>query len=549
MAINRFHKMFGGIEIAANGFIKNAVLENLSEDPTLVAGRVWYNTSDKLYKMCVEVEDADGNKTLEVRDFGTGEDLKAFITELGSTEEGHGSANVGFTGHEGANDKFSLPANNLEETLKSVTDAIDSDRKVIEDNEKAANDKIDAVQDELDNTQSGAGLKEDGSYKVNSDANYISDATSLADADNKIDAQVKTNADDIAKEVQDRTDADNALKDYLDTNFLNKTVEDVEQVIASNVRMEKDLYVKGNITFNGGTITEVSTEQMKVADNIFTLNSDVPSDTDPTENAGMEVNRGSEGVMPLLIWNEADDVVQIPTGEKDEDGNYIMANVATGGDADAIQDELDKTQSGAGLKEDGSYNVNSDANYINQATSLADADNKLDAALKSQADKEQADVDNLNAKADAIQSELDKTQEGAGLDTDGSYIANSDANYISGATSLADADNKLDSKVKENADAIAQEVSDRDAGDKAIRSDINSTRFVFEASDAATEFTVSHNLGSEMVDVMIWVYDEDEEKWFNDSTIVNIEDANSIKVTLTEAAKIRATITAVDFQF
>ena len=39
----------------------------------------------------------------------------------------------------------------------------------------------------------------------------------------------------------------------------------------------------------------------------------------------------------------------------------------------------------------------------------------------------------LQGKIDGIQEELDRTQEGAGLSADGSYIADSNATYISGA--------------------------------------------------------------------------------------------------------------------
>ena len=54
----------------------------------------------------------------------------------------------------------------------------------------------------------------------------------------------------------------------------------------------------------------------------------------------------------------------------------------------------------------------------------------------------------------ALQNELDTTQAGAGLTTGGTYTANTNSNYISGATSLADADNKLDAAIKDLSDAV-----------------------------------------------------------------------------------------------
>ena len=174
--------------------------------------------------------------------------------------------------------------------------------------------------------------------------------------------------------------------------------------------------------------------------------------------------------------------------------------------ADALlQGELDDTQTGAGLANDGSYVTNAASNYITAATSLKDADDKLDAALKAEEtarvsadaaldgrvttlegemdDAQQDILDNaavvaeagFRAAADAdladdiadVQSELDNTQSGAGLDADGGYTANASTNYISTATSLKSADEKLDVQAKANADAIAAETTRATAAESA----------------------------------------------------------------------------------
>ncbi|RYD62199.1 MAG: hypothetical protein EOP83_15215, partial [Verrucomicrobiaceae bacterium] len=59
-----------------------------------------------------------------------------------------------------------------------------------------------------------------------------------------------------------------------------------------------------------------------------------------------------------------------------------------------------------------------------------------------------AEVTRATGVEAALQAELDRTQTGAGLAADGTYSANSTANYIGGATSLFDADNRLDSAIK-----------------------------------------------------------------------------------------------------
>ena len=66
-----------------------------------------------------------------------------------------------------------------------------------------------------------------------------------------------------------------------------------------------DLTVTGNLTISGVT-TYSNTQTLNVGDNIITLNADVPVSTAPSENAGVEVNRGSSSDVSI-IWNETSD--------------------------------------------------------------------------------------------------------------------------------------------------------------------------------------------------------------------------------------------------
>jgi hypothetical protein len=186
------------------------------------------------------------------------------------------------------------------------------------------------------------------------------------------------------------------------------------------------------------------------------------------------------------------------------------------GSITGLQSELDATQSGAGLTSGGAYIVDGSSNYLTSATNLADADTLLDAKLKETRDIVDtlgansvssvngvspvsgdvtvggADIDtahtatNYTASAgdldahlsgvdtelgtlasdlstestnradgdSAIQSELDATQQGAGLETNGAYVANVSANYISAVSSLKGADEALDAKLKETRDLV-----------------------------------------------------------------------------------------------
>lgn len=180
----------------------------------------------------------------------------------------------------------------------------------------------------------------------------------------------------------------------------------------------------------------------------------------------------------------------------------VMADVQAAADQlidtdQAIQSELDETQLGAGLDTDGKYSANVLANYVAAATSLKDADNKLDAAIKVNFDAIAAlDVRVTANEGDIAQLELDLAQEvsdrtvadqglqaqitsndgeiaaleanqlkietAAGLAADGSFVAHSGTTYINSSTSMKEVDAALDS-------AIAQEVSDRASAITAIK--------------------------------------------------------------------------------
>ncbi len=66
-----------------------------------------------------------------------------------------------------------------------------------------------------------------------------------------------------------------------------------------------NLVIAGNATISG-TTTYVNTQSLLIGDNILTLNADLPVSVAPSENAGMEVNRGSSANVSVQ-WNEGID--------------------------------------------------------------------------------------------------------------------------------------------------------------------------------------------------------------------------------------------------
>jgi len=90
--------------------------------------------------------------------------------------------------------------------------------------------------------------------------------------------------------------------------------------IVGNTSLGGDLTVAGNLTVSG-TTTYINTTTLNIGDNIITLNADVTGATAPTENAGIEINRGS-AANSFFIWNETSDT-WFANG-----GGFVVANTS-----------------------------------------------------------------------------------------------------------------------------------------------------------------------------------------------------------------------------
>ncbi len=134
---------------------------------------------------------------------------------------------------------------------------------------------------------------------------------------------------------------------------------------------------------------------------------------------------------------------QIKTLETSLTGDYAT-KVSLG----SVETNLTNLRASAGVNADGTYTANAASNYIASVASLQAADNALDAQVKTNADA-------ISTNAGAINT----VEASAGLSAVGAYVADSSADYISGASSLAGADSLLDDQIKANADAIATNVT------------------------------------------------------------------------------------------
>lgn len=127
--------------------------------------------------------------------------------------------------------------------------------------------------------------------------------------------------------------------------------------------------------------------------------------------------------------SDADTVAEAVT-KLDNKGKAIMSEVIS------AKKEIDAVETGAGLGADGAYTANTNTNYIKTATSLKDADEKLDAAIKGVADI----VDGLTSGTVSdvkINDTSVKTNGIANIAVEGTY--NNSTNKIATQSTVSDA--------------------------------------------------------------------------------------------------------------
>ena len=233
-----------------------------------------------------------------------------------------------------------------------------------------------------------------------------------------------------------------------------------------------NVVVKGNLTVSGAQ-TIVETEILKVADNIITLNNGI-GDVSPTENAGLEVDRGSSGLMTIVQWNETTDVVEVQQ-------RGALVEVATVNDINDQQAELDATQASAGINADGSFTaftgtyttdttlragvatldtqlarvesgVGAWGTLTTTSKQVVGAINELDAELGNTALTTGATT--ITAAINEVDGHANNLYTVLGVTTDAATTGFSGLNYVADAATVKAAVTSLDSTVKTRADAI-----------------------------------------------------------------------------------------------
>lgn len=93
------------------------------------------------------------------------------------------------------------------------------------------------------------------------------------------------------------------------------------QTAAGNKTFTDNVHIEGNLRVDG-EVNFINSNQVNIGDNIITLNADIADNVTPTEDAGIQVKRGTEAITGIY-WRETDDKWKIDEYAIAKDGDTL----------------------------------------------------------------------------------------------------------------------------------------------------------------------------------------------------------------------------------
>jgi hypothetical protein len=305
------------------------------------------------------------------------------------------------------------------------------------------------------------------------DQQLADDIVAEASARSSADTTLQSNID---AEASTRAAADTTLQGNIDTEVADRTAAD--STLQSNIDAEASARAAADVVLQGNIDTEAA--DRAAADT--TLQSNIDAEASARSSADTALQNQINDILSNTDPAALDSLSEIVSAFQAADGNLQDAiTAALGTHTSELAVEV-AAREAADTVLQGNIDAEESAR-ISDVSSL------------------QSQINTLGSGSGDIQGELDDTQAGAGLASDGSYSAPGVSNYLSGATSLYSADEELDTALKAEEDArsaadvtlqsnIDSEASTRDAADVVLQANIDSEASTRSAADTTLQSNI-----------------------------------------------------------
>lgn len=255
--------------------------------------------------------------------------------------------------------------------------------------------------------------------------------------DNAFASYVLSNDAALAQEVSDRQSGDSALDARLDI------LEGADNVAGSVAKALKD----------AKAYTDAEQSRAEGAESALDGRLDVIEGDNTTVGSIAKAEKDAKDYADSIVSSEQSRAEGVEAGlQSDLDQEILDRQSAITGEENArmtadtaIQSELDATQTGAGLGTDGGYTAPTGTQYLGSATSLKDADSKLDVAIYNEVNARTTAISNVEQSISDLDAAM--TQ---GFDDAQAYTDQKVSDLVNGAPALLDT-------LKELADAIGDD--------------------------------------------------------------------------------------------
>ena len=257
----------------------------------------------------------------------------------------------------------------------------------------------------------------------------------------EINEKIDTLSASTIDEINRATSAETFISGSVHT-LSGKVIEEINRATSAETNLQKEI--------DSIDVKEVEPTSQNILKsyNVFVNNEkrgvtiDVPKDEKIHDiSTGWSGSVIDEQTGEYTYQPETGDTEVLRVVYRKDDGLYHLSEIA-------IEDLVHENEFKDGLLVKGDHTVNV---FIDPDTDKDESGNTLLVATTPYFEggiwKGGLKLSGLNGSIKSLQDELDRTQEGAGLSGDGSYIQNTGATYISGETSLNNADIKLDTEL------------------------------------------------------------------------------------------------------
>jgi len=481
MAFPKFH----GITLAGNSWIENAHFERLASDPVPVsAGRVWFNLTEK--KLKFSSLDAEG--AVIIRVFASEQDLLAAFDN-----------SKAYTDSAIATLKGASPA--VLDTLQEIATALNNDPNLYSTIVSLTDTKIASLKAELLGTVSSS---LDTLGEIEAAINRIDGASSIDGSFRK----------EIAAEAAARASGDAGLQSQVGTLTSLTTTEKSSLVGAINeVKTSVGAEATRALAAEGSLDSRISAVEAVATGNTGVLSQ---LTTDVKTSLVEAINETHADLLAEEAARIAADAAEVAARQAAV--ATVTAAVATeatraqGAEAD-LQAAIDAEAAARTLRD-------------SQLTTLVGTAQTAAVAAQTAVD---AEVTARQAAVAGVAADL-----AAEVTARGTAVAGVAASVTTEVAARQAADAALQT-------AVDGEVTARQAAETALRAALNALEFTFLSPSAAQTHVINHNLNSSFLLFSVMVEGADG-KFRND--IVPVEELNSgsIRIDLTEAARIKVAV-------